>query len=253
MNPRSRGWVFTINNWTDDDLIQVKSLSEQSVYIICEKEIGEKGTPPLQGYVLYENQRSFSSMKKKLLHASLRASVGSPKQNQVYCSKDGVFFEFGKPPDQGHRTDIEEVRSDLAEGSRMRDIVCTCKSYQSLRIAEMWLKYLEKPRAWKPEVRWYYGPTGSGKTSDARQWLGDDLYTCLETAKWFKGYDAHENVMFDDMRRDFCKFHQLLKLLDKYECRVETKGGSRQFVPHKIVITAPFHPQDMFETREDVE
>ena len=54
------------------------------------------------------------------------------------------------------------------------------------------------------------------------------------------------------MRRDFCKYHQLLKILDRYEYRVETKGGSRQLRARKIAITAPYPPEEMYETREDI-
>ena len=50
-----------------------------------------------------------------------------------------------------------------------------------------------------------------------------------------------------------CKFHQVSKLLDRYENKVETKGSSRQMVAKKIAITAPFHPKDLFPTKENVQ
>ena len=34
--------------------------------------------------------------------------------------------------------------------------------------------------------------------------------------KWWEGYDGHEVVLLDDIRKDFCKFHELLTLLDIY-------------------------------------
>jgi len=46
----------------------------------------------------------------------------------------------------------------------------------------------------------------------------------------------------------------LLRLLDRYDCRVETKGATIQFVPTKIVITSPVHPRSwysIFEHQED--
>ena len=48
-------------------------------------------------------------------------------------------------------------------------------------------------------------------------WLGEDIYTCLDNYKFWEGYDGHDNVIIDDIRGDFCKFHQLLKLLDRYK------------------------------------
>jgi len=105
----------------------------------------------------------------------------------------------------------------------------------------------------KPYVEWYYGSTGTGKSKKAYEILGDECYTCLSTGKWFDGYDAHENVLIDDMRKDFMKFHELLRLLDRYAMRVECKGGTRQFVAKHIIITSCYHPKEMFETREDIQ
>jgi len=73
------------------------------------------------------------------------------------------------------------------------------------------------------------------------------------TNKWWEGYDAHENVIIDDMRGDFCKFHELLRMLDRYAYRIETKGGSRQFRAKTIIITSCYSPTEMFDTREDIQ
>ena len=75
----------------------------------------------------------------------------------------------------------------------------------------------------------------------------------MDTGKWWEGYDAQEYVIIDDMRGDFLKFHQLLKLLDRYPYRVETKGSTRQFLATHIFITSSYHPEEMFSTREDIQ
>ena len=49
--------------------------------------------------------------------------------------------------------------------------------------------------------------------------------------------------------RTFCKFHELLNLLDRYPYRVECKGGSRQFTSKTIVITTPLSPEETWENR----
>lgn len=135
----------------------------------------------------------------------------------------------------------------------MSEVVMVAKSYQSVKMAEQILKYHEKPRNAKPRVEWYYGPTETGKSRKAYEVLGEECYTCMSTGKWFEGYDAHTKVLIDDMRGDFFKFHELLRLLDRYAMRVETKGGSRQFLADHIIITSCRHPFDLFDTREDVQ
>ena len=74
----------------------------------------------------------------------------------------------------------------------------------------------------------------------------------MSTGKWFEGYDGHKKVLIDDMRKDFMKFHELLRLLDRYPMRVEQKGTSRQFVANHIIITSAYNPAMLFETREDI-
>lgn len=57
---RSRGWCFTINNYTELDVAQVKALEEPSSAIIAGYEVAPTtGTPHIQGYVYFLNQRSF--------------------------------------------------------------------------------------------------------------------------------------------------------------------------------------------------
>lgn len=253
MSKKARGYCFTINNYTVDDTECVNKLSKDCRYIIVGREVGENGTPHYQGYVFFENPRSFSGVKKLIPRAHIEVAKATPKQNSDYCRKQNdILIEEGDVPVCGKRTDLDDIRDVVRENPRMSNIVDVAKSYQAIKVAEIYLKYHEEPRTWKPEVRWYHGSTGSGKTKLAREWLGDDVYTSLDSIKWWEGYDGHENVLIDDFRKDFCKFHQLLKLLDRYEYKVEVKGGSRQFRAKKIAITSPYPPDKMYKTREDV-
>lgn len=250
---KTRSYCFTINNYTDDDIKLIDELEDLAQYLVVGKEVGEQGTPHLQGYVYFKCQRHFKAVKKLLPKAHIEAAKADAAKNREYCTKQGdILIEAGDMPKAGKRTDIEKVRDELKEGANMRHIVDIAKSTQSIRMAEIYLKYHETARDWKPEVKWFHGSTGAGKTRAAREWLEDDIYTCLETGKWWEGYDAHDNVLIDDFRKDFCKFHTLLKILDRYEYKVETKGGSRQLLAKKIAITCPYHPKEVYNTREDV-
>jgi len=251
---RSRAFCFTINNPTDDDAMRVRSMVEKAVYIVVGNEVGESGTPHYQGYVYYKNPKAFSALKKIIPRAHISIAKGTSLQNQEYCSKDGnMFLEEGVCPEQGHRTDMDEVRELIQDDNNLRSVVAVAKSMQSIKYAETYLKYFEKSRDWRPEIRWYHGSTGSGKTRTAREWLGEDIYTCSSTNKWFEGYDQHENVLIDDIRESFASYKDLLGLFDRYEYRVECKNGSRQFLAKKIAITCPYHPLVLYRyVREDI-
>lgn len=245
---KSRGYCFTINNYTVDDEDAVKALATDALYLVCGREIGKKcGTPHLQGYVHFKSQRSFDAIKRLLKRANLRAAKADALRNQQYCTKDSdMLIEHGTPPAQGERSDIDMARDIVRETGQMRQVALEARSMQSVRIAEVYLKYHETPRTWKTTVRWYYGPTGVGKSKYAREWLQDecpdDVYTALDSTKFWEGYDGHRGVIIDDYRKDFSKFHVLLQLLDRYEYRVEVKGSSRQMRATHLAITSPDHP-----------
>lgn len=256
MCDRARDWCFTINNYTADQETALKEYDQlpNLVYLVFGREVGESGTRHLQGYIYFKNARSFNAIRKLLFNAHIEKTKGTPKQASDYCKKDGDYYEIGElPQKQGQRNDLEEIRDLVKQGKSIRDCIEVATSYQSVKMAEVYFKYFEKPRTWKPKVYWLYGPTGTGKTKKAYEILGEDCYTAMSTGKWWEGYDGHENVLIDDMRKDFMKFHELLRLLDRYAMKVETKGGSRQFLAKTIVITSCYHPEFLFETREDIQ
>lgn len=251
---RYRNWFLTINNYTTEE--KEYALAYSALYILVADEVGEeKKTPHLHLYFELKNAKSFSKIKKEFPRANIDLGKGTAEQNKIYLSKQNLIREDGTPKKQGKRNDIHEVISQIENGDmRMRDVVRTATSVQSVRMAEIRLKYFEPKRDFKPEVIWIYGSTGTGKSRLAKE-LCDDPYYCLDDIKWWEGYDAHTEVIIDDFRKDYCRFNQLLKLLDRYAYRVECKGGSRQFLAKKIIITTPLSPEETYSNlnSEDIE
>ena len=263
---RSRSWCFTLNNPVEKNKDDVIKLGEEAIYIVVGLELAPTtGTPHYQGYVYLKSARTLKSLIKKLPGAHHEECKGSAAQNDVYCRKGGVIVHTaGVLPKQGKRTDIDQVKEDVLAGGNLRSIYLTTKNFQTIRIAEGMLKFFEKPRSWKPEIIWFHGATGCGKTFAAHEWLKqglvadgeedeDSIYMCMESCRWMEGYDAHANVLIDELREEFCTFAHLLRLLDEYECRVECKGGSRQFLARRIAITSCYAPKDLYTTDENVE
>lgn len=242
---KSRGWCFTVNNYDDNDIASIKALEHEGQYVVCGQEVGKEGTPHLQGYVYFKTQRHFTAVKKLIgARAHVECARADAAKNRTYCTKENTLFEFGEMPTQGKRNDIHTVREAIKEGQCLRDIAEIATSFQSVKGAQSLLTLLEPPRSWKPEVRWYFGQSGAGKTRAAYDWLGPELYQPT-TLKWWDGYDGHEAVLIDDFRPRHCDFVFLLRLLDRYGMRVECKGGSRQFRPKRIAITSIQDPRNM--------
>lgn len=248
-NQRSRSWCLTINNYTPEIVTQLKEMKNVQ-YIIVGDEVGTNGTPHLQIYFRLKTQKTFSKIKKEYPTAHIERAIGNDADNRKYCSKQIILYESGEVSTQGTRTDLHGIKDMLIENPKISHILDNLTNYQQIRTAEKLLTYVEPKRNWKPEVLWYYGPSGSGKSRRAYE-EHPDAYTAMDTGNWWEGYDGDEVVVIDDMRKDFLKFHQLLKLLDRYPYRVEVKGGSRQFLAKTIIITSCYSPREMWENKTD--
>lgn len=107
----SRRWVFTLNNYTDDERNHIDSMgtNEMVTYLIYGREVGEGGTPHLQGFVILRRAQRLSWLRRRLCaRAHFEVARGTSQQASDYCKKDGDFVEFGTPPTQGGRTDLED-------------------------------------------------------------------------------------------------------------------------------------------------
>lgn len=87
----SRGWVWTLNNYTEDDEVRMRDLvSDARVkYCLYGREVGSEGTRHLQGYLYCFNAIAFSSVKKMLPRCHIERQRGTIAQAIEYCRKDG--------------------------------------------------------------------------------------------------------------------------------------------------------------------
>lgn len=94
---RGKKYVFTINNYTDSIVDHLKKyLDTESVKYIFGFEVGEAGTPHIQGYVEFKNQRFRSAIKKGVGHDFyLKVAKGTFKENFDYTSKEGKIITKG--------------------------------------------------------------------------------------------------------------------------------------------------------------
>lgn len=87
---RGRFWAFTWNNYTLKDYNSITHwLKKYCNDYRCGKEIGESGTPHLQGYMSFKHQRTFDSLHNQWPKMHIEFCKGSKKDNIMYCTKDG--------------------------------------------------------------------------------------------------------------------------------------------------------------------
>lgn len=243
-----RNIVFTINNYTDVD---ERKASDEGFfsYVVYGREIGVEGTPHLQGYGELRKRTRFNTICRHFEgRAHIEARQGTQEAAINYCKKDGNFVEIGAKHNQGLRGDLDAVRQQaLDEGMRQ---ITRDRNAQQIRVAEKFLTYNEEPRNAEVIVKWFYGGTGTGKSRTARaESEGMDVYVKNTANKWWDGYDGHEIVILDDFRETWWPLEEMLSILDRYEKRIEVKGGMRQLKATTIYVTTPEHPERMYQAQ----
>ena len=138
------------------ELRRVEELSCK--YIIFGREMGEKGTPHLQGYIELNNPMRWNTLNKKMGgRVHLEERRGSQEEAIKYCKKEGDWWEKGKPGKMGERNDIKRIK-EIAKNSGIRE-VAKIGNYNQIRLAEKYMEYCEESRKWKPYVYWLWGKT----------------------------------------------------------------------------------------------
>jgi len=91
----SRGWCFTLNNYTDMEVVKMKQLAKLKTVekLIFGKEVGEEcGTPHLQGYIYWSYSKKQKDMKLINNRLHLEVAKGGYMSQTKYCTKDKIFF-----------------------------------------------------------------------------------------------------------------------------------------------------------------
>lgn len=264
---RARHWVFTVNNYTQQQVQKLRSLwdpeSEDSPtkYLIFQYEKApDTGTPHLQGYIALTKATRFNQVKNLLPNgAHIEPAKGTPQQCKDYCSKedsrdpdhqDLPFEEFGTlPPRKGARTDLDRVVEMVRAGSTVRDVAESAgpvfvKYHAGIkRLREV----LQSNDRQEPELTYIWGWPGLGKTHFANVYLQDrhgaDQVYFKPAGKWWPLYDGQKAVIFDDFTGADCPLKEWNRIFNIIPQLVEVKGG---YVPLKFdeaVVTSNFPPE----------
>lgn len=243
---QSRRWCYTLNNYTDEEYEAL--VKYEAKYHICAKEVGELGTPHLQGFLILKNNAKLSAMKKVSARAHWEVAKGTSEQASHYCKKEGSFVEHGTcsvtAGEAGGAAEKErwEMARKRAREGNLDDIPADIyvKYYRTLK--EIKKDHMQSPDDCDAVTGvWIWGRAGCGKSRKARQDY-PNAYLKLQN-KWWDGYQDEENVILDDYD---CKElgHHIKIWADRYAFIAETKGGAIKIRPKKFVITSNYHPTD---------
>lgn len=119
--PGARSYCFTLNNPVFNN---VYSLIQQDFkYMIIGFETGKKGTPHIQGYIQFDQPKTDMTVRAMIPRAHIEVAKGTPNQNIQYCSKDGVWFEYGIKPTDGGKVTYDQVEAAFKDPENNMTII----------------------------------------------------------------------------------------------------------------------------------
>lgn len=266
--PRSSGsqynWCYTLNNYTQDEYSHIKDFSElHGKYWIIGKEVGDSGTPHLQGFIQFRRRYNLSHVRDLISsRAHFEAARGTARQNREYCSKGGRFEEGGnipkepRPPSKSR--DILATEFSLAYKSGNRGLAqfsddnpgtWTYSGFTMLRNTQLLIQPIHRPDI---QVKWIWGEPGTGKSRTAHDEL-PDAYLKEPRTKWWNGYLHEKDVIIDDFGPQGIDINHLLRWFDRYKCLVETKGGMLALHATNFIVTSNFSPAECFRDKDGID
>ena len=121
ISQQSKRWCFTINHPTADDYTRLNTLGPAVSYLIFSDEVGEQGTPHIQGFVIFSSNKRFVAAKRDIgPRCHLEVARGTSLQASNYCQKpatgDSVgstnIVIFGSIPNEVGKTNRYELFRD---------------------------------------------------------------------------------------------------------------------------------------------
>lgn len=196
-----------------------------------------------QGFIITP-RKELRPMFKMLQGRHVEIMKGSLKANERYCSKESELIHMGNKPTNGNSTDVTAAKRILDRGGDIDDLFNEGFQLSAIRWGEEYISRKRKRVVFeKPEVIWIHGKTGTGKSKMAHEITENPWVSNIDGLQWFNGYQHHKDVIIDDFRGADAPFAKMLRLLDGYEIKVPVKGGYRNWMPRKIIITSCHSPQ----------
>ncbi len=234
---RCRRWLFTLNNWSHNELSALKSSLHHDE--VVGYTIGEEGrvsphTPHLQGFIQWTLQKDFTTLQKLLPRAHWLRAKGSTASNRQYCTKEGVYTDTFPEP-------LPLTRKQLA-----------LQEYSSAnwRTWQQRVLTLLKGSRESRTIHWYWEGVGNSGKSWLARFLFLTMKCCLASGKkadilhsvvtWMSIHKNEEpDLILLDCKRtmiDYVSYDTLESLKDRFFLSGKYESSPCYFVEHPFII-----------------
>lgn len=270
--PRYRGWQFTVNNWQPEDLDALKALLPRCKRAIWQPEVGQSGTPHLQGYLELKCQATASAVMKLVPRHGHIEPCRNPCALWDYCAKadtrddahpEAACVHGVRPMSPSDKGDAERERYKTALEAACRydydavpDDILVRHGNGLIKAA---LLRRKRPRSRDTlDNVWRWGLAGGGKSSDVRKEYGEENVYIKGPGHWWCEYRDEPVVLIEDVSPEkSCNYtlRDWKTWADHYPFRVEPKHGSMMIRPAKIIVTSQYSIDVFFKgcRKEDID
>lgn len=223
-------------------------LKESCTWAVAQFERGKKKKRAHMHVGLYlKHAKTMSAIKKmEVWHQSpnVQKALGTPQQLATYVRKEEgricEGFEFGTPPVQGQRNDLQIIMDRLKGGEKVRTVA---EEYVG-QFARYTRFFYECAGWFKPEDCEkmgiiIFGDTGTGKTTAIRK-IGDNYKKIMPD--WFDGYGGEEIIRYDEFEPEEHKLGYMNMMYDEDPMRIAIKGSSLWSRHNTVAITSNTDP-----------
>lgn len=254
-NQKARRFLLTFLNpekhGESQDSIKKACILMGPRYFCSSQEIGnQRKTPHIHVYIIFDNPRAFTSIKKTFPSCHIDDCVGTDLQCIDYVFKVGEWLmdpkgdtnlrnthqEWGERPVKKEKIQTTVEIKKMADEGRDAYEICNrfptysvhvnqIKGYINLKEEHEHKIFLEKNR--KVKVVYIFGEPGTGKSNYVR-YAHPNVKVCVASdyKQPFEQYEFNAVMIFEEFRSDIpCK--QMLQYLDKYPVSLPHRYGNK--------------------------
>lgn len=264
MNPRAKNWIFTQNNYTDKDEMDIENMwrklgGEYMAYGY--EEAPTTGTKHLQGWMKFTNRIYRKTIMKEFHFGYLEIARGTDEENDDYVKKGGDFKVLGtraQTKGEKRRKGTEQLLADYMNLSQEEfEAKHLEEAFKLRRELRLWrIDHQPDEDPWDGNLKeknfWIWGEAGTGKSKWAfQQTKGENTYSKSKN-KWWDGYNywTHKVIVLDDVQKGEEWIIPFLKTWgDRYQFQGECKGSAIKIHPARFIfiVTANHSIEGTFE------
>lgn len=209
----SKTFKFVLNNWTEKEKEFFCNID--CTRIAFGEEVGDSGTPHLQGFVTFSRNYRITALKKlnNRCHWEIAKCLDWNYEIKELNNGGEVFIKDNRK--SGHRTDLDDVVAAVKNGATVTELweqhsktmiryhkgICEMKRVLNQRRVE--IKFKLSDFSWEPINDWsktqiLWGLPGVGKTSFAIAHFENPLVV-RHLDQLLQLSEEHDGIIFDDM------------------------------------------------------